>query len=84
MMWAQESVNWFIGLTNLGGGFVLAAVVLLLHRDSLKAFREELATERKMNNDNVKCLLDAILHHHEEAVERFSRLERLLSDHTKK
>lgn len=43
-------------LVNLGGGFTLAAVILLLHRDALKAFREEMATERARNDTNLTRL----------------------------
>lgn len=35
-------------LANLGGGFALAAVILLLHRESLRTFREELGKERQV------------------------------------
>lgn len=40
-------------LVNLGGGFALAAAVLMLHREALKAFREEMATERARNDANL-------------------------------
>jgi len=34
-------------LVQLGGGFVLAAIILVLHREALKSFREELTEERR-------------------------------------
>ena len=43
-------------LVNLGGGFALAGVILLLHREALKAFREEMATERARNDANLTRL----------------------------
>ncbi len=74
-MWAQEGLSWFVGLTNLGGGFVLAAVVLMLHRDSLKAFREELASERATHTQEIKSFLEMKLRHHEEVMGRLSTIE---------
>jgi|SRR6516225_3852156 len=38
-----------VPLANLGGGFLVAGLLLLLHRDALKAFREELKEEREAN-----------------------------------
>ena len=35
-------------LLNLGGTGVLAAALLWLHREAIHAFREELATERRL------------------------------------
>lgn len=40
-------------LLNLGGGFTLAGVILLLHREALKAFREEMATERARHDQHL-------------------------------
>jgi uncharacterized protein YdcH (DUF465 family) len=48
----------WIALANLGGGFTLAGVILLLHREALKAFREEMATERQRNDANLGKLFD--------------------------
>lgn len=45
-------------LVNLGGGFTLAGVILFLHREALKAFREEMASERKRNDDNLMRFWD--------------------------
>ena len=45
-----------VSLVNLGGGFTLAAVILLLHREALKAFRDEMATERARNDLNLTRL----------------------------
>jgi len=37
-----------VALTNVGGMGLLAAALLVLHRDALKSFREELQAERKI------------------------------------
>lgn len=47
-------------LVNLGGGFTLAGVILLLHREALKAFREEMVSERKRNDDNLVRFWDKL------------------------
>ena len=44
------------GLVNLGGGFVLAAVILLLHREALKSFREELCKEREVFRQAIQSV----------------------------
>lgn len=70
-------------LANLGGGFTLAAVILLLHRESLRAFREELAKERNM----FARALDDIEAHRETDSERHqevaARLD-LILEHTRR
>jgi hypothetical protein len=40
-------------LLNAGGVGVVAFVLYLLHRDALKAFREELAAERAANREEM-------------------------------
>lgn len=40
--------NIINGLANLGGMGLLSAALFYLHRDALKAFREELAKEREL------------------------------------
>lgn len=83
---AQSGGNDFtgllLGLTNLGGGFALAAAILYLHRDSLKAFREEMTAERKINNDNQHAFLDMKLRQHEDIVRRLVALEALIVNST--
>jgi hypothetical protein len=43
-----------VTLANLGGGFTIAAVLLWLHKDALKSFREELKEEREANAKSIK------------------------------
>lgn len=42
-----------VTLGNLGGGFAIAAALLWLHRDALRAFREELREERAYNSKQI-------------------------------
>lgn len=44
-------------LVNLGGGFVLAAAILMLHREAIKAFREEMSMERQRSDANFQAFL---------------------------
>jgi hypothetical protein len=41
-------------LANLGGMGCLAAALLILHRDALKAFREELERDRQLCTDRLE------------------------------
>ena len=46
-------VSLVTSLLNLGGVGVLAAALLLLHREALKAFRQELSEERLANRQEL-------------------------------
>lgn len=41
------------GIAQLGGLGALAAAILMLHRESIKAFRDEMASERARNDANL-------------------------------
>ena len=40
-------------LVNLGGGFVMAAALWILHREAIKSFKEELHQERQLFDKNI-------------------------------
>ncbi len=74
------------GLSNLGGMGLFAAALFLLHRDALKAFREELKEERRMwtealvqdraeRNTTITFMRQERLTHHYEVIERLQRIE---------
>ena len=44
----EDIKTFMILVSNLGGMGALAWVLLHLHKDALKAFREELSTERRL------------------------------------
>lgn len=48
-------------LINFGGMGTLAAVLLMLHREAIKSFREEMGEERKANRDTNKDLLTTMI-----------------------
>ena len=41
------------GLLNAGGLGIASAILYVLHRDAIKAFREELSKERQSNTENL-------------------------------
>ncbi len=79
------------GLANLGGMGLFAAALFLLHRDALKAFREELKEERKMWSEALerdraeRTSSLAILRQerqglHAEVIERLERIEQAVRE----
>jgi len=48
------------GLAQMGGMGLLAAAILLLHRDALKMFREELAAERRACQQDHQLIMETI------------------------
>ncbi len=56
----------FAALVNLGGGFLMAAVILLLHRDALKVFQSELREERAAHLTVHRELMTTIQDNHAE------------------
>lgn len=67
--------NLLIVLANLGGGFTLAGVILLLHREALKAFREEMSAERAANLHIHTAILEKMDEHQQDLREALGRLE---------
>jgi len=74
------------GLANLGGMGLFAAALFFLHRDALKAFREELKEERKMWSETLErdraerfasmtILRQERQSYHSELIERLDRIE---------
>lgn len=72
---ATDLLGPYSGLIQMGGGFVALAVVLWLHRDSIKAFREELTAERTANLAINERILDKIDTKHAEALGVLQRIE---------
>ena len=48
------------GLINAGGLGLAVAILYVLHRDSLKAFREEMKSERERNDRNLEKFFDKL------------------------
>lgn len=70
----EEAKIFATVLANVGGIGVLAYYLLQLHRDSIRAFREELASERTLYRDTIGV----------ERIERssqFAELRREKADH---
>lgn len=61
-------------LANMGGVGALAAVLLLLHREAIKIFREEMTAERAANARIWNAILDLHLKHHEEVIQLLGSL----------
>lgn len=73
-------------VTNIGGMGTLAFVLLHLLKDALKAFREEIATERKAASDALTVERNVRVtersedraernHHHGEVVEKLNKIQ---------
>lgn len=74
------------GMANLGGMGLFAAALFLLHRDALKAFREELKEERRLCTEALiqdraerlsamSSLRQERQEYHIEVIERLERIE---------
>lgn len=65
-------------LLNLGGGFAMAVVILILHRESIRSFKDEMQEERETFRQALdKCHethQDVVLQHKENSV----KLEQIL------
>lgn len=64
------------GLLNFGGVGVCAAVLLWLHVTSLKAFREELASERGNCTEMWQQILAQMLANHETVLAKLNEMHR--------
>ena len=63
------------GLINAGGLGLLAAALFLLHRESIKAFRDELHEERAMCREAAELSRQERQLHHTEVIVRLARIE---------
>jgi hypothetical protein len=59
---------------------LLAAALLWLHREALKAFREELAEERKASQTQHAALLAVIEHRHDEQLEAHKETRHVVNE----
>ena len=71
--------QWITALVNFGGMGAVAAVLLLLHRDSLKQFHSELKQERDSNSQLWKAYVDLKMHQHEQIMQAFGAQDRTLA-----
>ena len=55
----------FTALANIGGVGILAAALLLLHREALKQFREEMQIERAAHDAHITAERDQCHEDHE-------------------
>lgn len=53
--------SWAIPVANLAGVFVLAILILRLHKDCLDRFSREMESERKLHRECTKIAVDSII-----------------------
>jgi len=67
-------------LLNFGGMGVVAAILLLLHRDAIKAFERQLSKERESNQVQWQSHLQLSIRQHEVTMQQLLAQDKML-DH---
>ena len=71
--------QWITALVNFGGMGAVAAILLLLYRDSLKQFHAELKDERESNAKLWRAYMDLKIQQHEQLMQRLGTQDKSLA-----